>query len=172
MKTIDFARLSLQDALDFAILIEGEAAERYEELADQMDKHHTPDAAKFFRQMIGYEKKHGEDLAKRRSELFASAPSHVDSSMLWEIEAPEYDKVRAFMTARQALLVALESEQKAYAFFVDAIPHVRDAQAHALFEELRDEEIIHQTLVQKELSALPLEPQLDAGDFADEPVAQ
>lgn len=172
MKTIDFAGLSLQDALDFAILMEGEAAERYEELADQMEKHHTPEAAKFFRQMVGYEKKHAEDLAKRRSELFASAPSHVDSSMLWEVEAPEYDKVRAFMTARQALLVALESEQKAHAFFVDAIPHVRDAQARALFEELRDEEIIHQTLVQKELSALPPEPRLDAGDFADEPVAQ
>jgi erythrin-vacuolar iron transport family protein len=172
MKTIEFAGLSLQDALDFAILMEDEAAERYEELADQMEKHHTPEAAKFFRQMIGYEKKHGEELAKRRSELFASARSHVDSSMLWEVEAPEYDKVRAFMTARQALLVALESEQKAHAFFVDAIPHVRDAQARALFEELRDEEIIHQTLVQKELSALPPEPHLAAGDFADEPVAQ
>ena len=172
MKTIDFAGLSLQDALDFAILIEDEAAERYEELADQMEKHHTAEAAGFFRQMVGYEKKHRDDLAKRRAELFASARSHVDSSMLWEVEAPEYDKVRAFMSARQALLVALESEQKAYAFFVEVIPHVRDPQARILFEELRDEEILHQALVQKELSALPSEARLDAGDFADEPVAQ
>ncbi len=172
MKTIEFSELSLQDAFDLAILIEDEAAERYEELADQMEKHHTAEAAKFFRQMVGYEKKHRDDLAKRRSELFASAKSRVDSSMLWEIEAPEYDKVRAFMTARQALLVALESEQKAHAFFVDAMPHLGDAQARALFEELRDEEIVHQKMVEKELSALPPESLLDAGDFADEPVAQ
>jgi rubrerythrin len=172
MKTIEFSNLSLQDALDLAILIEEEAAERYEELVDQMEKHHTAGAAKFFRLMVGYERKHRDDLAKRRSELFASAKSGVDASVLWEVEAPEYDKVRAFMTERQALLVALESEQKAHAFFVEAIPHVRDAHARALFEELRDEELAHQALVEKELAALPAESQLDAGDFADDPVAQ
>jgi rubrerythrin len=172
MKTIDFATLSLQDALDFAILIEDEAAERYDELADQMEKHHTAEAAQFFRKMVGYEKTHRDDLARRRKELFGDTPQRVFSSMLWEVEAPEYDKVRAFMPVRQALLVALESEQKAHAFFVDAIPHVRDAKAHALFDELRDEEIVHQTLVQKELDALPPESRTDAADFADEPVAQ
>ncbi len=172
MKTIDYASLSLQDAFDLAILIEDEAAERYEELVDQMEKHHTGDAAKFFRQMVAYESRHREDLLSRRTAMFGDAPSRVDSSMLWEVEAPEYDKVRAFMTARKALLVALESEQKAHTFFVEVIPHVRDPKARALFEELRDEEIVHQNLVEKELSAFPLEPRLDAEDFVDEPVAQ
>lgn len=172
MKTIEFSALSLQDALDLAILIEEEAAERYEELADQMESHHTAGAAKFFRLMVGYERKHGGDLMNRRSVLFGSAPSRVDASALWEVEAPQYDKVRAFMSERQALLVALESEQKAHAFFVEAIPHVQDAQARGLFEELRDEEIAHQTMVERQLAALAPEPPLDAGDFADDPVAQ
>ena len=41
---IDFAALSLQDALDLAILIEEEAQERYLEFVDQMQQHHTPEA--------------------------------------------------------------------------------------------------------------------------------
>jgi rubrerythrin len=172
MKTLDFTRLSLQDALDLGILIEDEAAERYEELAEQMEEHHTAPAATFFRVMVGYEKKHRDDLMERRGQLFGEAERKVDASSLWEVEAPEYDKVRAFMTVHQALLVALESEQKAHRFFVDAIPHMEDAKARALFEELRDEEIAHQNLVQKEIAALPVEPQVDVADYVDEPVAQ
>ena len=75
------------------------------------------------------------------------------------------------MTARQALLVALESEQKAHSFFMEAIPHIRDTEARALFEELRDEEVLHQKLVSEELAALPAETKIDE-DLVDEPVAQ
>ena len=46
--TIDFASLSLQDALDLAILVEEEAQERYLEFVDQMEQHHTKEAAGFF----------------------------------------------------------------------------------------------------------------------------
>jgi len=171
-RTIDFASLSLQDALDLAILIEEEAAERYEELAVQMDDHHTPDAAAFFRVMIRNEKKHGEDLARRRIELFGDTEMKVDRSMLWEVEAPEYDMVEMFMPARAALLVALDAEKKAHRFFLDAIPHVTDPDVRALFEELRDEETEHQNLVRKELAKLPESAGIDDGIYADDPVPQ
>ena len=48
---IDFSKLSLQDALDLAILIEEEAKDRYQEFVDQLELHHTPQAASFFRFM-------------------------------------------------------------------------------------------------------------------------
>lgn len=171
-RAIDFSRLSLQDALDLGILIEEEAAERYEELAEQMESHHTPGAAEFFRIMIRNEKKHGEDLAKRRSEMFGEAEVNVDRSMLWEVEAPAYDRVEMFMTAKQALLVALDAERKAHRFFVDAIEHLSNAEVRALFEELRDEEIVHQDLVKGELAKLPESAGVDDSLYADEPVAQ
>ncbi|MFZ2491535.1 MAG: ferritin family protein [Thermoanaerobaculia bacterium] len=171
MGTIDFASLSLQDALDLAILIENEAAERYQELADQMEKHHTAAAARFFEQMVVYETKHRDELTARRRELFGDAAPHVDGSMLWEVEAPEYDKVRAFMTERQALLVALESEEKAHQFFIDALPSVADAEAKKLFEELRDEEVVHRNLVQSALDATPADSETDDA-LVDDPVAQ
>lgn len=132
MKTIDFATISLQDALDFAILIEEEAAERYQELVDQMEAHHTAGAASFFRFMVENETKHGNELSARRRSLFGDAPRNVDRSEIWEVEAPGYEKGRAFMSAGQALQVALESEQKAHDFFVAAIPHIGDASARAV----------------------------------------
>lgn len=172
MKTIDFSALNLQDALDLAILVEKEAAERYGDLAAQMEAHDTPAAAEFFRFMIKNELKHGEELAARRATLFGSAPSRVDESMLWEVEAPSYDKVSAFMTARQALYVALEAEEKAYGFFVDALAHVTDPGARRMMEELRDEEVVHKNLVQKQLDLLPTDPAVSVDELADEPVAQ
>ncbi len=169
---IDFTRLSLRDALDLAILIEEEAKDRYEELADQMKKHHTPEAASFFLLMVGNEAKHGEQLAARRAKLFANEPRTVTRAMLWDVEAPDYDEVRAFMTAREALNVALRAEKKAQEFFAAALPHVRDAEAKALFEELRQEEVEHQRLVEAELAKLPPDAPGSPSDYEDEPVAQ
>jgi len=169
---IDFADISLKDALDLAILIEEEARERYEEFFDQMILHHTPEAAEFFHAMIGNEAKHEAELAARRQSLFRDEPRVVQRSQLWEIEAPGYDEARAFMTARKAMKVALECEIKAYDFFAGALPHIKDPGVHSLFEELRDEEKLHQEMVRREIDKLPPDSGLDPEIFADEPTAQ
>ena len=169
---VDFAALSLQDALDLAILVEEEAQERYLEFVDQMEQHHTPEAAKFFAAMAKNEQKHGEELRARRHALFGDAPRRMKRSMLWDVEAPEYDQTRAFMSARQAMEVALVSERKAHAFFVEALPHIADAEVKKLFQELRDEEVLHQSLVREAMRSLPPGDDPDAGDYEDEPVAQ
>jgi len=167
---IDFAAIELMDALDLAILVEEEAQERYLEFVDQMQQHHTPEAAEFFQFMAGNEAKHGAQLHERRVKLFGETPRRVTRSMLWDVEAPDYDAPRAFMSPREAMQVALEAERKAHAFFVEALPHLRDAEVKALFEELRDEEVHHQQLVEQELAKLPPDSGPRAEDFADEPV--
>lgn len=172
MRGIDFASLSLMDALDLAILIEDEAQERYEEFAAQMDQHRTPDAAKFFRYMVENEAKHGRELAARRAQRFGDTPRKVTRAMIFDVEAPDYDAARAFMTPRKAMEAALASEIKAHAFFVAALPALKDVAVRALFEELRDEEIEHQHLVKIELAKLPPEKGLSDDDFVDEPAAQ
>ncbi|WP_306591498.1 ferritin family protein [Geothrix sp. 21YS21S-4] len=169
---IDFANLSLIEALDLAVLIEAEAEERYQEFAAQMDQHRTPDAARFFRLMAVNEAKHGRDLAERRTQRFGDAPPTATRAMIFDVEAPDYDAARAFMTPRQAMKAALASEVKAYAFFVAALPAIQDAEVRALFEELRDEEIEHQDLVKAELAKLPPDSGLSDEDFVDEPAAQ
>jgi rubrerythrin len=169
---IDFSKLTMQDALDFAILMEEEAKGRYEEFTRQMELHHTPEAAAFFRRMAQNEAKHGAQLSERRQRLFKDAPRRVKPEMLWEVEAPEYDEARAFMSPRQAMETALRAEEKAHGFFVAALPRISDAGVKRLFEELRDEEVEHQNLVKKELAKLPPGPDVNPDDYADEPVAQ
>jgi len=170
--TIDFASLSLQDALDLAILVEEEAQERYLEFVDQMEQHHTKEAARFFAAMATNEQKHGDELKARRRSLFGDAPRRMKRSMLWDVEAPDYDQPRAFMSARQAMEVALRSETKAHEFFVQAIPHLSDPEVKKLFQELRDEEVLHQALVREAMRSLPEDEEPDGGEYEDEPVAQ
>ncbi len=170
-QSIDFTTLSLKDALDLAILIEEEAQERYEEFVDQLKLHHTDEAGRFFTQMAAAEKKHGASLIARRKALFGDAPATVTREMLWDVEAPDYDAARVFMTARQAATVALQCEIKAMAFFATALPHVKDAQVKALFEELKEEEVGHQQLVNALLAKLPADPDVDPLDYADDTVA-
>ena len=169
---IDFKSLSLKDALDLAVLIEEEAKERYEEFADQMKLHHTPEAEKFFRFMARNEEKHRAELADRRRIIFGSAPLSLSRRSIFDVEAPDYDEARAFMTARQALQAAFRAEKKAYTFFTEALPNVDEAAVKKLFEELRGEEIQHQKLVLAELDRTPPDPPYIAEEFVDEPVAQ
>jgi rubrerythrin len=169
---IDYATLTLRDAMDLATLIEEEALERYEELADQLEQHRTPAAARFFRFMARQEAKHCASLAQRRARLFDKEPRTVQREMIFDVEAPEYDEARAFMSVREALATALRSERKARAFFSSALAHIADAQVRTLFEELYKEEVEHEALVLKELDKLPPESNGNPDDYGDEPVGQ
>ena len=168
---IEFSTLTLRDGLDLAILIDEEAGERYEELADQMEVHHTPQAASFFHRMSSEEAKRGSQLRERRGRLFADSPPTVSRSMLWDVKAPGYDQVHVFMTLREAMQTALGAEEKAEAFFEAALPQIRDDEARTLFEGLRDEETRFHAQVERDLAELPSEYEVSPEDFADEPVA-
>lgn len=168
---IDFERISLRDALDLAVLIEEEARDRYRELAEQLSVHGTPEVAVFFSRMARIEEHHRTELLERRGTLFGSAPSSIDRSNLFDVEAPGYEEARAFMGVRQALETVLAAEVRAHDFFDQALPRVKDPESRALFEELRQEEVHHQALVKAELARCPDQPD-DSEAYADDPVAQ
>lgn len=168
--TIDFAQLTLQDALDYAILIEEEARQRYQDFSELVGKRYEGDAATFFDSMVVNEEKHRENLATRRATLFGDAPSRVNPDAIIDIEAPETSQPRNYMSTRQALEIALEAERKAYDFFDEALAHVKDAEVQALFMELRTEELEHQGLVAALLARVPGEDVPDrAWDEVDTP---
>lgn len=166
---IDFRTLSLKDALDLAILIEEEALERYQLFAKLVGAGRYPgDAAEMFKMMAMNEAKHGRQLAERRQLLFGDAPRRLSLDDLDDIEAPDRGQPRTFMSARQALEVALASEEKAYDFFGKALEHVSDPGVKALFVELRSEEDEHRRLVAEKLAQLPKGPDVP-DDETDEP---
>ncbi len=170
MKTLDLTKIDLRDALDLASLIEDEAKERYEELAHQMELHHDADVARFFHFMAKNEARHGEELAERRARLFPSLPRRVDRSMIWDVEAPAYETVRAFMSLKEALEVALAAEVKAFNYFCEVLKSMPEGEVKKLFEELKEEEVHHQNLVKLEMAKLGPEEKFTTEDFADEPV--
>jgi len=167
-QTIDFAKLSLKDALDLAILIEDEAKERYEEFTKIVGGRYKGDAADVFRNMAGYEARHGAALQERRKKLFGNAPSTVSADALDDVEAPDRGSPRVYMSARQAMEVALKSEEKAWDYFDAALKHVKDPEVKKLFEELRAEEVQHQDYIKKALASLPPGPDVEEAE-ADEP---
>jgi rubrerythrin len=169
---IEFSTLTLHDALDLAILVDEEAEERYEELADQLEVHHTQEAAAFLHRMSSEERRQAAELRRRREQLFPDAGRKVSRPVLWDVKTPGYDEVHVFMTLREAMQVALGAEEKAEAFLEAALHEVRDAEVAALFRQLRAEEARLRERVERDLAALPPDPPARPEDFADEPVEQ
>ena len=165
---IDFAKLSLKDALDLVILVEDEAKQRYEEFTKLTGGRYKGDAGDVFRNMATYEARHGAALQERRQKLFGNAPSAVSADALDDVEAPDRGKPRVFMSARQAMEVALKSEEKAWDYYDAALKGVKDPEVKKLFEELRAEEVQHQDYLRKALANLPAGPDVEE-DEADAP---
>ncbi len=165
---IDMKSLSAVDALDLAILIEDEARERYEEFSRIVGGRYAGDASDMFRMMARYEGAHKAELIRRRESLYGNSPCRMKRDMLDEVEAPSRTEPRTFMSAHQAMQVALRSEEKAHEFFVDALAQVTDPDVRALFDELRREELHHQELVKQAIAKLPPGADVEEAE-ADEP---
>src|SRR5512138_338075 len=158
MPAFDVRTLSLQDALDLAIAIEDEAKQRYDTFSTMTGGRYEGDARDMFRQMAGYEALHRAELATRRAQLFGSAPARITADDLDDVEAPDRGAPRVFMSARQALEIALASEEKARDFFSEALGQVDDRDVRALFQDLVREEEKHVKLVRDRLDGLPQGP--------------
>jgi len=165
---IDFAKLTLKDALDLAVLIEEEARVRYEEFARMVGGRYKGDSDEVFKNMATYEAKHRDELKARRQKLFGNAPVTVSVDGIDDVEAPDRGQPRVFMSPRQAMEVALVSEEKAWSYFDDALKHIQDAEVRKLFVELRAEEKQHQEYVKKAMATLPPGPDVEE-DEADAP---
>ena len=166
---LDLSKLTLMDALDLASLIELEATRRYKELAESFGSRGVNDAGAVFRSMVINETKHCEEIAERRIALFGDKPAKVSLDDLFDVEAPSSGDVRWNMSALKAYQLALYSEQKAFAFYDEALEHVQQPDVRALFEELRDEEDEHVRMLVKIIANLPPSAELELEDEDDYP---
>jgi len=152
---LDLATISLMDALDLAALIELEAQKRYVEFADSLGSRGVDDAGAVFRSMAANESKHCEEIAERRLALFGDRPPTVTLDDIYDVEAPASGDVRWNMSALKAYQLALYSEQKAFAFYDEALESVAHPEVKALFEALREEEDGHVKMLVKIIATLP-----------------
>jgi rubrerythrin len=152
------------DALDLASLIELEAHRRYTDFAESFGSRGVDDAGAVFRSMAVNESKHCEELAARRLELFGEKPPKVSRDNIFDVEAPDVGDVRWNMSVLKAYQLALYSEQKAFAFYDEALEYVTQPDVKALFEELREEEAEHVDMIVKIIAKLPPSAEVELED--------
>ncbi len=163
--SLDLSKLSLMDALDFAILIEEEARQRYEMFAKQLS---GSDAGSFFASMAKNEAKHGTEILERRMALFGKAPMKLKLHDLYDVEAPETGAPRRGMSTVQAFELGLAAEKKAYDFYDIALPGITDPDVRTLFTELRDEELEHVEMLKKAMAKLPARASIETENDPDD----
>jgi erythrin-vacuolar iron transport family protein len=161
---LDLSKISLMDALDLAALIELEAKKRYTEFAESLGSRGVDDAGGVFRSMAVNEAKHCEEIAERRLALFGDTPPKVRLEDIFDVEAPDMGDIRWNMSAHKAYQVALYSEQKAFAFYEEALDHVDQPDVRSLFEELRDEEAEHVRMIVRIIANLPPSAEVELED--------
>ena len=147
----DFSKLNAMDVLDLACFIEREAAGNYEQLASWAEKN-SPGAAQFFQRMARLEGQHDSQIEERRRALFGDQPSRYVDSAPWEVEVPDFDKVGTSFTLEQAYALALGAEERAEAYFRQAVDYISDPETASILEGLAEEELEHQRLLRNEMA--------------------
>jgi len=152
--SLDFSKLQPHDVLDLAIFAESEARDNYDQLSTILRSRGNDHAADFFHRMAGLEKLHHDQLRARRDELFPGVAPNLADRWFWGIESLDYAAVGQTVTVREAYAFALDSEERAYDYYTQALDFVTGDALTALFEELREAEAQHQRLLRGELARL------------------
>jgi len=119
-----------------------------------MDAEGKAEAASFFRRMAKLEDRHRAQIAERREQLFTGIAPTVRDVAAWGVEVADQARLKATLTQREALELALEAETRARDYYGEAVNYVTEPLVVELFEELRDAEIEHQRLLKLLLDKL------------------
>ena len=148
---------SVPELYAHAIAIEREAAERYAELAERMRDESNEDLAGLFAGMAALEAGHLAALKHRGAGFALPALAPRDYKWLGDA-APENsarELVFRLLTPRGALLMALDAEHRAQAFFEHVLLTAHDPELRALAREMAAEEQDHVLLIERMLERTP-----------------
>jgi len=149
---------TLEEFMATALVMEREAAQRYNEIADAMETHNNREVAQLFRTMAGYEAKHAETIMAEMN--WVEAPG-VPPGAWPAMESPEMipnDAVHYLMHPWHALDLALAAEQRAEAFFAELARVADNESVRRAALELREEESEHVVMVKQWMTRFPKPP--------------
>jgi rubrerythrin len=148
---------SVEELLAHALAIETEAAQRYAELADQMEVHNNLEVAALFRKLAQIEGRHIEQVQALGAGADPPGASawkhgwvHADVS-----EAPDYQDVHYLMQPHHAITLALRAEEHALQFFTAVAAQAGNEQLAAMARRLAAEEQAHIGLLEQWLADVP-----------------
>ena len=136
---------SLDEFLNFALLVEDDAAVHYEQLADAMKTHGNAEVAELFTKLAGYSRLHYEEARQRM--VSHAVPVKVPALSLWpDNVTPERTALwagDAHLSRLDALKVALQGERRGYEFYYAVANTNSDAAICAVAKEFVKEEAEH-----------------------------
>lgn len=150
---------SVPEFLAHAVVLEEEAAERYEQLAEATAAHDNEPATELFRTMAHFARKHMEQTLARARDAGA-----LPELKPWEYEWPGGESPEAWvlaeevdysMTPADALRLALSAEQLAHAFYAEVARTAGNAEVKALAQVFADEEAGHVEEIERWLDRHP-----------------
>jgi rubrerythrin len=148
---------ALATFLAHSIELESEAGERYAELADSMAQHHNNEVAQFFERMAREAQQHLGEVAELASNM--TLPNYKPWEYQWPgAEPPEtasYEALHYRMSLRQAMILALDNERAAEAFYRQVADKSVDEEMAGIARRFADEELSHAAELERMLQALP-----------------
>jgi len=136
---------TVPELLAHALAMETEAAERYGELADQMETHRKAAVATIFRRLEKAEQKHLEELTRMCAGM--TLPHYAPWDFKWagneSPEAVDIGQVSYHLTVQGAVLLALKHERQALAFYAGVAETTSDAEVRRLARDFAAEEMRH-----------------------------
>ncbi|MDP6344169.1 MAG: ferritin family protein [Alphaproteobacteria bacterium] len=144
------------ELLAYAYAMENEAAERYQDLADQMFACNNDDVAELFARLAAIEAKHAKELV----EVHGASPAPMaPGAYRWDsLESPEnlpFAEMHYLMVPHQALQLALAAERRALLFYRDIAEQTDSDDIRALASEFAAEEAEHVRIVEEWLERYP-----------------
>ena len=144
---------SLGELFALADAMEQEAANRYAELADDMQRQNKPDLAAVFTQLAAEERKHVDSVTRWSQSRIGKVPDPAlvrwrgpetfDQEMETEI------KTSRLMTPYRALSMAVRNEERAFAFWSYVAAFSDDAEIKKVAEAMAGEELGHVAALRK-----------------------
>jgi len=165
--------LSIEELLAHAHQMEAEAAERYADLADQMEVHNNDEVAALFRKLSEIEGKHIAQVEAmgEGKEIPQLKPWEYQWDSEESPETPEVDTVHYLMTPYHAIGVAMRFEKQAVDFFDRIIRDSEDPALRELAEHLVEDEREHVRLLSEWQTRFP-EPEAGWDEDPDPPNMQ
>ena len=159
---------TVQEFMAYAWAMEVEAAERYAELAEQMDTHHNAEVAGLFAKLARIEGKHRDQIA---AQMGWTRPPDT-ASFRWETpEGPEttdYGDLHYLMQPYHALKLAEHNEERAAGFFERFAAAKLPAEVRAAALEMAADVREHVRLIREWLAKYP-EPEPGWDEDPDPP---
>jgi rubrerythrin len=159
---------TVQDFMACAWAMEVEAADRYAELAEQMDTHHNAEVAALFAKLARIEGLHRDQIAAQRG--WTRPPD--TGAFRWETpEGPEttdYGELHYLMQPYHALKLAEHNEERAAEFFERFAAAKLPADVRAAAAGMAAEEREHVELIREWLAKFP-EPEPGWDEDPDPP---